>query len=65
MTESCLDYLIFNPQERYWNFFQCCLFTILVTAQLRLDSNWKTDLKQWPVSAYILTFIRSNNRIST
>ena len=39
-------YLIFNPQERYRNFFQCCLFTILLTARLRLDSNWKTGLKQ-------------------
>ena len=43
MTEK---YLIFNPQERYRNFFQCCLFTILLTARLRLDSNWKTGLKQ-------------------
>ena len=45
-------YLIFNPQERYWNFFQCCLFTILVTVRLRLNSNWKTDLKQDSLSVY-------------
>ena len=46
MTSLRLNYLIFNPQERYWNFFQCCLFTILVTTRLRLYSNWKTDLEQ-------------------